>query len=53
MDIDAEDALRSSVQKFIKRFNYVEKTLAAKELQWEDVSLAEMDAIWDEAKGKE
>lgn len=52
MDIDAEDALRSSVQKFIKRFNYVEKTLAAKELQWEDVSLAEMDAIWDEAKGK-
>ena len=53
MAIDAEDALRSSVQKFIKRFNYVEETLAAQELQWEDVSLAEMDAIWDEAKGKE
>lgn len=53
MDIDAEDALRASVRKFIKRFNYVEETLAVKELKWEDVSLAEMDAIWDEAKGKE
>ena len=53
MDVDAEDALRASVRKFIKRFNYIEDTLNAKGLQWEDVSLADMDAIWNEAKGKE
>ena len=50
MDIDAEDALRSSVRKFIRRFSYIEDTLDKRGLQWEDVSLADMDAIWNEAK---
>ena len=47
------DVYKRQVRKFIKRFNYIEDTLNAKGLQWEDVSLADMDAIWNEAKGKE
>lgn len=47
--IDPETALERVNQKFKKRFEYIEAN-APKTL--EEMSLAEMDALWDEAKGK-
>lgn len=47
---DAEDALRACNRKFVERFEYVEARLAADGRSPEDSSLAEMDALWAEAK---
>jgi MazG family protein len=51
-EVDPETALERTNQKFIKRFKYLEqKTLqAGKSLK--EMSLAEMDLIWEEAKQK-
>lgn len=51
--INPENALEKCNQKFIRRFNYVEKK--AKELgkELKDLSLEEMDEYWNEAKKNE
>ncbi|GGB71262.1 nucleoside triphosphate pyrophosphohydrolase [Fictibacillus barbaricus] len=48
--IDPEEALNATNQKFKKRFNYIENALKEKSLSFEDVTLEEMDRLWDEAK---
>jgi tetrapyrrole methylase family protein/MazG family protein/ATP diphosphatase len=53
LDIDPEDALRATNAKFIRRFSFVERGLAARGKRPEQSSLAEMDALWDEAKALE
>ncbi|KRR24421.1 nucleoside triphosphate pyrophosphohydrolase [Bradyrhizobium retamae] len=50
---DPETALRGTNAKFERRFAYIERVLAAKGRSLEDASLAEMDALWDEAKEAE
>lgn len=52
MKADPENALERTNQKFIKRFRYIEEQalLSGKELQ--NMTLAEMDALWNEAKEK-
>ena len=50
---DPDLALRGTNAKFERRFGYIERTLAARGRSLEDASLAEMDALWNEAKGKE
>ncbi len=50
---DPESALRVTNAKFERRFGYIERALAARGRSLEDASLAEMDALWNEAKGKE
>jgi tetrapyrrole methylase family protein/MazG family protein len=50
---DAESALRMANEKFRKRFEYIEKSIAAKGLSMSDFSLDEMDVLWDEAKSSE
>ena len=47
--IDPETALERVNQKFKKRFEYIEAN-ASRRL--EEMSLAEMDALWEKAKGK-
>lgn len=49
LDIDPETALEKVNKKFKKRFEYIEEH-ATKEL--EDMTLEEMDLLWNEAKGK-
>lgn len=51
-DINPENALEHTNQKFIRRFNYLEQETLQKGKNLKDMSLAEMDAIWDEAKQK-
>ena len=36
--------------KFIKRFNYIEKQLRNKNIKLEDTTLEEMDKLWNDAK---
>jgi ATP diphosphatase len=50
---DPELALRGTNAKFERRFGYIERALAARGRSLEDASLAEMDALWNEAKEKE
>jgi ATP diphosphatase len=50
---DPESALRGTNAKFERRFGYIERMLAAQGRSLESASLAEMDALWNEAKGKE
>jgi ATP diphosphatase len=53
LDIDPETALRGANQKFVRRFRHIEASLAAAGKSPEQSSLAEMDALWDEAKANE
>ena len=50
---DAENCLRGTNAKFIRRFNYVEDGITAQGKAMVDASLNEMGALWDEAKEKE
>src|SRR5471032_1415169 len=50
---DPEMALRGTNAKFERRFGYIERALAARGRSLEGASLAEMDALWNEAKEKE
>ncbi len=49
---DAEAALRGSLDKFVTRFAYIEQALAARGKTPAESDLAEMDALWKEAKKK-
>ena len=50
--IDPEKALGSSCSKFRRRFTYLEENTLKKGRKLSGMTLAEMDAIWDEAKAK-
>ncbi|UZE97128.1 nucleoside triphosphate pyrophosphohydrolase [Alkalimarinus alittae] len=49
--VNSDTALRSTNQKFINRFQYIEKSLLQQGKVLGDVPLDELDALWDEAKG--
>lgn len=51
--INPDNALERTNRKFINRFNYLESQTLKKGRQLTDMTLAEMDAIWEEAKTKE
>lgn len=50
LDVNPENALEKTNQKFIKRFQYLESQAAIRGLQLQNMSLEEMDAFWNEAK---
>jgi len=50
--VNPEDALRKTISKFISRFRYIEMAAADSGRTLSDMTLAEMDALWDEAKKK-
>jgi ATP diphosphatase len=50
VDANPEMALRGANTKFERRFDYIERALAAKGRSLEGATLEEMDALWDEAK---
>jgi MazG family protein len=53
LDIDPEKALRAANGKFLRRFRHIEDELAKRGSSPKQSSLAEMDALWDEAKLRE
>ena len=50
--INPDNALERTNQKFICRFNYLESQTLSKGLSLKEMTLLEMDAIWNEAKQK-
>jgi len=53
LEADPEGILRATNLKFERRFAAIERALAARGKSPKDASLAEMDALWDEAKAAE
>ena len=53
VSVNPEDALRKTISKFIHRFRYIEMQAAGQRKKLSEMSLAEMDKLWDEAKEKE
>jgi MazG family protein len=48
--IDPEAALEKTNRKFIKRFNYLEKETLSKGISLKEMTLDEMNVIWEQAK---
>ena len=51
--INPDNALERTNQKFIRRFNYLEAHTLKAGRNLKDMTLEEMDAIWEEAKRNE
>ena len=52
LKVDAESAAQGATAKFSKRFRLVEAAAKEKGRRLEEMTLAEMDGLWDEAKKK-
>ncbi len=50
IDVNPEDALESTNRKFIKRFKHLEESARAINKPLHEMTLAEMDVFWNEAK---
>ncbi|MBG9542628.1 hypothetical protein ABE29_07440 [Cytobacillus firmus] len=50
--IDAEEAVRKTNEKFIRRFKYVEERVMMSGRKFEDFTLEQLDEFWNEAKSK-
>lgn len=50
LKVDAETVLREGNAKFERRFRFIEQQLARADESFEDVGLARLDQLWDEAK---
>jgi len=53
LKVDSESALEGTTAKFARRFRTVEAAAKAEGKSLKDMSLAEMDALWDKAKAGE
>lgn len=52
LDIEPENALNYTIEKFISRFEYIEKISAEKGRDLKNMTLEEMDLLWEKAKEK-
>ena len=52
LKVDAEQALRRTSAKFVRRFASIEKALAAEGRTPKEASLAEMELLWQKAKAE-
>lgn len=50
LEIDPEEALNLTTDKFIRRFSYIENKAKEMNSNLEEMSLSDMDKLWDEAK---
>ena len=50
LGVNADMALRSTNQKFTRRFNHVEQCVEQSEQPWHTYDLQQLDLWWDEAK---
>lgn len=51
--VPPELALQATTEKFIRRFSHIEEAASAQGRSLRDMTLREMDALWEEAKGFE
>jgi len=50
INVNPEDALRKSIQKFSNRFRAMEKEVVRLNKSLDDMELVEMDRIWEDIK---
>ncbi|MBR6541727.1 MAG: nucleoside triphosphate pyrophosphohydrolase, partial [Anaerotignum sp.] len=50
LKINPEFALTKAIKKFINRFDYIEKSALSAGKSLSEMTLEEMDLLWDEAK---
>ncbi|EOU1649561.1 MAG: nucleoside triphosphate pyrophosphohydrolase [Clostridium perfringens] len=50
LEVDGELALDKTIKKFIKRFSYIENEAIKNNKNLKDMTLEEMDKLWEEAK---
>jgi len=53
LDVNPEEALQSTNRKFTRRFESMESRVHADDKNLDQLTLEEMDALWDEAKAAE
>lgn len=53
LDVNPEEALQSTNRKFMRRFESMERTVRGQGKNLDQLSLEEMDKLWDEAKAAE
>jgi tetrapyrrole methylase family protein/MazG family protein len=52
LKINPEEALQAANRKFTRRFEAMEQTVDERQQSFENLSLEEMDGLWDEVKGR-
>lgn len=50
LEVDEELALNATIDKFIKRFTYIENKIKDKKLTFKDYNLKAMNELWEESK---
>lgn len=53
IELDPEESLRKAVEKFSSRFKKVEKSIHTSKQNFEDLSIDELEALWQKAKQTE
>jgi ATP diphosphatase len=53
VQVPAEDALRQAIARFVSRFHQIEQGLREEGVPFGKATLAQMDALWQEAKARE
>ena len=53
LSVEAETALNRTNNKFIRRFEALERIVRSRGLHWRDLDLVQLDAIWEEVKTAE
>ncbi|MGE5215900.1 MAG: nucleoside triphosphate pyrophosphohydrolase [Chloroflexota bacterium] len=53
LDVEAEGVLAQTIERFTRRFHYIERQLQAANKGFEQSSLEDMDELWEEAKSLE
>ncbi len=50
MGVDSEHALRGTIKKFSDRFRFIESEASRMKKNLKDMTLSEMDRLWEKAK---
>ena len=50
LQVEPEEALRQTTNRFIRRFRRMEELATSLQQNWADLSLVEMDGLWEQAK---
>ena len=50
LQIDSEDALSQTNEKFLRRFAYIEEEKDKMKKEWHDFTLEELDVLWEKGK---
>lgn len=53
LEVDPEDALNFTSQRFIQRFSFIEEAARAEGRRMESMTLSEKDKLWEQAKRRE